>query len=80
MSSLQKMFTGPAGSVSCRSCGKGVSLRWSHYLAVILPAAIILFGVNRFYPDSLVLVLVGSVLAALVCIAQLLLPLVKDRI
>ena len=79
MSTLQKLFISPASSTSCRSCGKGVTLRWPHYLAVILPAAVALFGINRFFPEPKWLLLTGAALAMLVCSAQLLLPLVKER-
>ena len=78
MSTLQKLFIGPANSVSCKSCGRGVTLRWRHYLMVIVPAAITLAALSRFFAGSQLL-LAGLSLALAVGIAQLLLPLQKDR-
>ena len=78
MSTLQKLFIGPANSVSCKSCGRGVTLLWRHYLLVIVPAAIALAVLSRFFAGSQ-LISVGLVLALAVGIAQLLLPLQKDR-
>ena len=78
MSTLQKLFIGPANSVSCKSCGRGVTLRWRHYLLVIVPAAIALAVLSRFFAGGQ-LIAVGLVLALAVGIAQLLLPLQQDR-
>ncbi len=77
LSIAQKLFMSPANPVSCRNCGRSVTLRWSHYLLVIVPAVIALALIGRFGFEGYQLLAAGGALLAAVGLAQLLLPLVK---
>ena len=80
VSSAQKIFMSPANSRSCRSCGGPVSLRWSHYLVVLVPAAILLALIGRTGLEGYQLVAAGAALVLAVALVQLLLPLVRERL
>ena len=80
MSSLQKMFLGPLNSVSCRSCGKGVSVRWRHYLLLLVPLVLALVGMRAFELAPLQIIATALPLAILAVLIQLrLLPLAPER-
>ncbi len=79
MSTLRKLFISPASQVSCRRCGGAVGLRWSHYLLVILPAALLLALIGRLGVEGFSLYAAVAALALAVVIAQLLLPLAGKR-
>ena len=78
MSKLQKLFLAPTSLVSCKSCGRGVTLRWSHYLLVVVPGVLMLVVLNRYFA-GFELFITGLVPVLLICILQLMLPLQKDR-
>lgn len=80
MSSLQKLFTGPANSVSCRSCGKGITLRWRHFLYLLIPTVLALVVMKLLELAPLAILLVGLVLVAIAAVIQLrFIPLSGDR-
>lgn len=80
MSSLQKLFIGPANTVSCRSCGKGVTVRWRHFIWLLVPAALVLFGMRLLKLEPTTIALIGIPFAIAIFYAQLrLVPLAPDR-
>jgi hypothetical protein len=80
MSSLQKLFVSPANSVSCRSCGKKVSIRWRHALALLLPAAIGLATMKILGLEPVQILIFGLILIVIAGLAQVLfIPLSRER-
>lgn len=80
MSSLQKLFTGPANSVGCRSCGKGVSIRWRHFFYLLVPAMLVLVVMRLLALEPIAILLIGLVLLLGVVMIQLrFIPLSADR-
>jgi len=81
MSSLQKLFVSPANSVSCRSCGKGVSIRWRHALALLVPAALALVIMKVLGLEPLQILLPGLILIFAAGLIQVLfIPLSRERL
>ena len=80
MSSLQKLFISPANSVSCRSCGQGVTVRWKHFIALLAPLILLLVLMKRLELMPLEILLVALPAAIVAGFVQLrYLPLVRDR-
>ena len=80
MSSLRKLFIGPAGSISCMTCGKGVTIRWRHTLGILVPGVLVLLTLHLLELEQFHILLIGSALVAVAAFVQLrLLPLSKDR-
>ena len=81
MSSLQKLFVSPTSSVSCRSCGKGVSVRWRHALALLIPAALAIVIMNTLALTALQTMLIGLPLLGIAGMIQVLfIPLSRERL
>lgn len=80
MSSLQKLIISPSSSVSCQACGKRISVRWRHSLALLIPSALALLAVKAYGLEPLQILLLGLVLVVIAGIIQLLfVPLSQDR-
>lgn len=80
MTSLQKLFVSPANSVSCRTCGKGVSIRWRHALALLVPAALILVTMKVLELEPLQILLPGLILIVAAGLIQVrFVPLSRER-
>ena len=80
MSSLQKLFVSPANSVSCRSCGKGVSILWRHALALLLPAAIGLLTMKILELKPAQILIFGLILIVVAGLIQVrFIPLSRER-
>ena len=71
MSSLQKLFVSPASSISCKSCGKGVSIRWRYFIWLLLPVVLVLVGINLLELGPLSILLIGVPVAFAVSLIQL---------
>jgi hypothetical protein len=81
MSSLQKLFVGPMNSVSCKSCGKAVSIsRWP-FLFLLALVVLLLFLVRLLEFEPLPIILTGLIAVPVIAAMQLkLVPLLKDQI
>lgn len=80
MSSLQKLFVSPANSVSCRTCGKGVSIRWRHALLLLVPAVLVMVIMKVLALAPLQILLSGLILIVAAGLIQLLfIPLSRER-
>lgn len=72
MSSLQKLIISPSSSVSCQTCGKRISVRWRHSLALLAMKA---YGL-----EPLQILLFGLILVVVAGLIQLLfMPLSQDQ-
>ena len=81
MSSLQKLLVSPASSVSCRTCGKGVSIRWRHALALLVPAVLVMVIMKVLALEPLQILLSGLILIVAAGLIQLLfIPLSRERL
>jgi hypothetical protein len=81
MSSLQKLFTGPANSIGCNSCGKPVSIAWKHALWTMIPVVILLFLIRLFEFGTLAILITGIIGGSIASAAYLkLVPLKKTQI
>jgi hypothetical protein len=81
MSSLQKLFIGPANSIGCKSCGKPVSITWKHALWTMIPVVMLLFLMRFFEFGALAIMIMGTIGGSIVSVAYLkLAPLKKDQI
>jgi membrane protein YdbS with pleckstrin-like domain len=81
MSSLQKLLVSPTSSVSCRTCGKGVSIRWRHALALLVPAVLAMVLMKVLALQALQILLSGLILIVVAGFIQLLfIPLSRERL
>ena len=81
MSSLQKLVVSPASSVSCRTCGQGVSIRWRHALALLVPAVLVMVIMKVLALEPLQILLPGLVLLVVAGFIQLrFIPLSRKRL
>lgn len=80
MSSLQKLLVSPASSVSCKTCGKKVSIRWRHALALLVPAALAMVIMKTLELAPLQILPLGLLLIVAAAVIQLLfVPLARAR-
>lgn len=81
MSSMQKLFIGPANSIGCKSCGKPVSIAWKHVIWTLVPVIMMLFLMRLFEFGPLAIMITGTIGGSIVSMAYLkLAPLKKDQI
>lgn len=81
MSSLQKLFIGPANSIGCKSCGKPLSIAWKHVIWTLVPVVMMLFLMRLFEFGPLAIMITGTIGGSIVSMAYLkLAPLKKDQI
>lgn len=80
MSSLQKLLVSPASSVSCKTCGKKVSIRWRHAFALLVPAALAMVIMRMLELAPLQILPIGFLLVVTAALLQLLfVPLSRAR-
>ena len=80
MSSLQKLLVSPASSVSCKACGKRISIRWRHALALLVPAALAMVIMKMLELAPLQILPIGLLLVVTAGLIQLLfVPLSRAR-
>lgn len=71
MSSWQKLFVSPMNSVSCESCGQGVSISWRPFLYLLVLIGLILFLARLLKFGPLYIIITGAIAVAVISVIQL---------
>jgi len=81
MSSLQKLFVSPMNSVSCKRCGKSVSISWRPFMFLLMLIVLTLFLARLLQLEPLYIIITGMIAVPIISAVQLkLVALSKDQI